>query len=55
MNQEFVKASEICKLLRISESTLTRWVERGEFPKPLVIGNVRRWPSEVVKKALVTA
>lgn len=49
---EMLKPREVCELLRINENTLARWVKEGKFPKPVQIGNVRRWPAESVRKAV---
>lgn len=35
--------SEVAKMFRVSERTLSRWVSVGEFPQPLKVGNTRRW------------
>lgn len=50
---EFVTPSEICKLLRVSASTLDRWLKEGKFPPPIKIANTRRWPKSAVEKVLV--
>lgn len=52
MNQEFVTSKDICKLLRVSPMTLDRWLKEGKFPQHLRISNTRRWPKEVVEKAV---
>ena len=35
--------SEVAKMFRISERTLSRWVAGKKFPSPFQVGGVRRW------------
>lgn len=34
----FLRPSDICKLLGISQPTLYRWIRIGHFPKPVKYG-----------------
>lgn len=36
-------------LLGISERTLTRWVQQGRFPKPIMFGRARHWEKPAVE------
>ena len=41
-SSRFMTASQTSLELGISEATLSQWVERGYFPKPLRLG-IRKW------------
>ena len=50
---ELLTRVEIQKKLRVSRSTLLRWIEIGAFPKPLAIGpRTLRWRAEEVESWL---
>lgn len=36
---------DVCAALKISDDTLDRWIERGEFPQGIRLGRgrIRRW------------
>lgn len=41
----------VCHFLRISRSTLDRWIRNGDFPPPLKVGkNVVGWPPELIRR-----
>lgn len=46
MNSELLTISDIKSQLHCAQSTIYRWIERGEFPKPLKIGGLARWTLE---------
>lgn len=59
---EFATTGEVCDELRISKSTLARWVRDGGFPRPIRIGPrairfrvsaVREWLNAVYAAATV--
>ncbi|WP_409515502.1 helix-turn-helix transcriptional regulator [Atlantibacter sp.] len=40
---------DVCHHLRISRSTLDRWIRKGDFPPPLKVGKkVVGWPPELI-------
>ncbi|ALV90965.1 MULTISPECIES: helix-turn-helix transcriptional regulator [Pantoea] len=40
---------DVCHHLRISRSTLDRWIRNGDFPAPLKVGKkVVGWPPELI-------
>ena len=41
-----MKISEIASVLRCSPRHVRRMALRGEFPEPVKIGRLRRWPRE---------
>lgn len=44
----------VAQKLKISVSTLTRWIAVGEFPKPdYQIGRVRKWSSDTIRHWVV--
>ena len=46
----FLTRREICRKLEITSKTLTRWMSKGEFPRPIRMGNGQweRWLVEQV-------
>ncbi|QXA73913.1 helix-turn-helix transcriptional regulator [Klebsiella aerogenes] len=48
--EQFYKAPEICRLLKISRATLYRRIERNEFDPPLKDGAMARWPESSIIK-----
>ena len=43
----------VCHFLRISTSTLNRWIRHGKFPQPLKIGNnIIGWPTETIRRVI---
>ena len=56
-NTVFLTQPEISDWLKISKSTVYRWVQEGNFPKPVMIGKpekngTSRWVEEEVKEWL---
>jgi predicted DNA-binding transcriptional regulator AlpA len=48
MTEEYHTPHELAQTFRVHEKTLTRWVERGEFPKPLRCLGTTRYPASAV-------
>ena len=50
---EFMRMNQVCKRLEISRSTLYRWIQLDEFPKPQKIGTrLVRWKTEEIDEWL---
>lgn len=45
-------ASQILELVPVSRTTLWRWVESGEFPRPLKVGGTNLWQNVEVRSWL---
>jgi len=51
---QLIKVGQVCDMLSVSRSTIYRWVEMGEFPKPITLGqdeekrSAVRWDRKVV-------
>lgn len=43
-NAEMLAAFQVAKLLGISERHIRRLVDRGQFPRPVRLGRLARWP-----------
>jgi prophage regulatory protein len=42
--EKLIRAKELCQLLSINKSTLWRWRQTQNFPKPIVLGaNTVAW------------
>lgn len=46
---DLMDAKEVTNLLRISTSTLERWVRAGKLPQPIRLGHRRLWTAESVQ------
>lgn len=44
-----VDAQEIAQFLGCSPKHVRRMAERGDFPKPVKVGRLRRWPRETIE------
>ena len=48
--KKFYRAKELCAILGITRTTLTRWRKLGEFPNPLKFGpKTSAWPADEVR------
>lgn len=47
-----VTSKQIASQLGVTRQTLSNWVARGQFPKPISIGGVNRWPLTDVERFL---
>ncbi|MTH45368.1 helix-turn-helix transcriptional regulator [Intestinirhabdus alba] len=46
--EQFYKAPEICRILKMSRATLYRKVSRKEIDPPLKNGAMARWPESAI-------
>lgn len=58
----FLTMTEVCRELRVSESTIRRWQKEGRFPRPVKIGprtvrfsanEIRQWLDDRYAEAAV--
>jgi excisionase family DNA binding protein len=47
---KMLKADEVAELLGCSVRTVWRYRDTGELPKPLKVGQLVRWPMEVIEQ-----
>ncbi len=45
---ELLNTDEVCQRFRITRTTLSKWIKKGDFPNPVFIGNVKRWPTSLI-------
>ena len=45
-----VDADEIAQFLGCSPKHVRRMAERGQFPKPVKVGRLKRWPREAIEE-----
>lgn len=50
----FMTKKEVMSLLRISSTTLERWLKEERLPKPIQVNRVRIWSSEEILRAVET-
>jgi prophage regulatory protein len=41
---------DIIAMLKVSKSTIYKWIKDGKFPKPLKFGRNSRWTEEMIKE-----
>lgn len=42
--EKLLKLSDVIELTGVTSSTIYRWIENEQFPKPIAVGpNTRRW------------
>ena len=47
--EQYLKIEDVTALLRVSKSTLWRWIREGLFPKPIHLGpKAVRWEASVL-------
>ncbi|WP_433703755.1 helix-turn-helix transcriptional regulator [Paraburkholderia sacchari] len=52
-NPERMNARAVCEMVGVGKTTLSRWVEEGRFPGPVVLGpRVRYWLRPAVEEWL---
>lgn len=44
--------NEVVNALRITRSSLYRWLEEGKFPPPVLVGQHKRWRREDIEAYL---
>lgn len=45
---ELLSTEEVCQRFGITRTTLNNWIKKGEFPEPVFIGTVKRWPTSLI-------
>lgn len=45
---ELLSTEEVCQRFGITRTTLSNWIKKGEFPEPVFIGTVKRWPTSLI-------
>lgn len=48
--QRLIRIADVRKLVPVSERTLYRMIDRGEFPKPRKLGGLLVWPLSKVRE-----
>lgn len=46
--EEFIKTSEVARLLRVSPKTVSRWAKDGRLPHLVTLGGHRRFPKNAI-------
>ena len=46
---EFLKTSEVAKILRVSPKTVSRWAKEGKLPHLVTLGGHRRFPEGAIR------
>ncbi len=52
MRESYLKPSEVAEKVRISRSSLFRWVREGRFPAPIKLGKRVLWAESEVETFL---
>lgn len=48
---ELIDTQQFCKLLRVSQRSLERWLSSGKLPQPVALpGRVRRWRRQDIER-----
>ena len=50
-----LNAREVARLLGIGERSVWRYVSRGQLPKPIALGCMKRWRRQEIEQRLETA
>ncbi len=45
---ELLSLDDVCQRFRITRTTLNNWIKKGDFPEPVIIGNMKRWPTSLI-------
>lgn len=45
---EMLTMDEVCNRLKIHRNTLTGWIKKGLFPKPINVSGQQRWSSSLI-------
>lgn len=48
--QEYLKTSEVARLLRVSSKTVARWARDNKLPYIVTLGGHRRFPAEYIRR-----
>lgn len=55
MNEQLLRAKEVCECLSISGTTLWRWRQGGYFPEPVSLGpRLIGWERSIVENWIVS-
>lgn len=46
--EQLLTVKQVAKMTSVSVPTLYRWMEKGEFPKPIKLGCLSRWKQSVI-------
>ncbi len=46
---EFLKTSEVAKILSVSPKTVSRWAKEGKLPHLVTLGGHRRFPASAIR------
>lgn len=44
----YYTTAEVAKILRLHPQTIRKLADKGELPKPLMLGATARWPKEAI-------
>lgn len=47
---QLLKTGDVASLVRLSERTITRLVQKGEFPSPMKVGRTNLWQRSIIVK-----
>ena len=53
-SDRLLRASEILQILGVSNATLWRLIQRGEFPRSIKLGRAARWEERDVRAFIAT-
>lgn len=48
-HDEFLKTSEVAKILSVSPKTVSRWAKEGKLPHLVTLGGHRRFPAAAIR------
>ncbi len=51
---EYLNANQLAEALGVTRGCIMNWQRKGNFPKGMKIGRVRRWNAESVREWLKT-
>ena len=55
MSKELLTISDVRQRLNCATSTIYRWMEKDEFPRPLKLGGLVRWRNEDLEEFCANA
>jgi len=47
-----LKIEQVLEMIPVTSRTIDRWIEAGEFPRPIKIGRTRMWESAEIDVAI---
>lgn len=54
MYPEYLKTSEVARLLHVSPKTVSRWAKEEKIPHVRTLGGHRRFPAEDIRRLATT-